>query len=422
MNHQQLGEGVREDAPSLLVPASSVRYRALTELTGQSAEIEERIRPITSELNAHSLRVNAKTWAKNLEKAQEAAELNTAYCRQLAGDDAFRPNSSAECRHFLQTKETDADALTALFHDGNLLAGAVVNCRSAISRLSQVRSWQTYALLGSVNAYWDSLGCPHGRYTSELPSLNNRIDLIRETIEPDPGHSFLSLDLNAAEYCVWASLSQDPTLCGAFRDGLDFHTTMAEAVKALVLSWCPEDLRAAGKTLNYSILYLMGSYALSRRLGCSQELANQIIDTYHSKAPVATAYITDQLARAEHLGFAETHFGRRRFCPEYQTTQTKHAAHESEKTLFNHVIAGTSAEIVKTKQICIWDGLRKAGFTQVHSRLSIQTYDGLVWTVRDDCLEEVRQLTEELWSLPEEGFLNFRSTVKVGKTWQEVQK
>jgi DNA polymerase I len=266
------------------------------------------------------------------------------------------------------------------------------------------------------------MGTPHGRYTSDSPCLNNRIPFIRETIEPVPGHSFLSMDLGQAEYCTWASLSGDEVLGHAFRTGRDFHTDMALRIKTQVPQWNPEDLRAGGKLVNFSILYQMTPFALARKLGCSSETATAIIDAYYSRVPVAAMYIQDVLARAEELGFVETFFGRRRYCPEYKLTINKREQHEIEKSLWSHVNAGSAAEVTKQKQLRVWETLRRIGLTTDHVRLVIQNYDECIWAVRDDVLGEVKEIAEEQWTQREPGFLSFQSTIQTGKTWGEVSK
>src|SRR5262249_7077477 len=152
----------------------------------------------------------------------------------------FRPNSTAECRRVLGIQgATDKDTLVELANQGCLLADAIVNARSAISPWRQLKRGREVAEAGEVKPYWESCGTPHGRYTSENPCLNNRIDLIRETIEPLEGYSFLSLDLGQAEYVTWASLSHDEVLGAAFKNGTDFHAKMAQDLRELVPQWFP---------------------------------------------------------------------------------------------------------------------------------------------------------------------------------------
>jgi DNA polymerase I len=406
-------------------------------LTRESLALEESLIPITAEMNSRPLKINYATWKRNLDAAQETSDFLNTYCQHLARDDNFRPNSAKDCAAVLfkdvppksiskksGRPSTDRDTLSELSNEGNILAGAVIDARSAISRLSQLRAWEPFALAGSVWTLWDSLGCPHGRYTSENPSLTNRIEPIRQTIVPDPGYSFLSLDLNQAEYITWASLSGDQVLATLFLQGKDFHTAMAQDIRKLVPSWDlrGQDERSAGKTINFSILYQMQPHTLARKLGCSVETAQKIITAYYKRASCAKRYIDDVLTRAEQLGFVETYFGRRRYCPEYSGKIKDREAHEFEKTLWSHVNSGTAAELLKFKQVALWNALRHIGFEPDQVRLVINLFDETIWHVRDDLLDEVTDLAASVWNEPIQGFLPFDSTIQTGKNWEAVSK
>lgn len=270
---------------------------AQVELTRQSVGLEEGLEPITTELNSKPLRINAETWERNSEAAEETANFLIDYCRYLASDDTFRPNSSADCARILFSGRqpklskttgkplTDKDTLSELANEGVTLASAVIDARSAISRWSQLKAWGPYAKAGLVWSFWDSLGTPHGRYTSDGPCLVNRISEIRETVEPEDGYSFLSLDLSHAEYVTWTSLSKDQVLSTLFLQGKDFHSAMAQDIRRLVPAWDlrGQDERAAGKTINFSILYQMQPHTLARKLGCSVEIASKIVTAYYKR-------------------------------------------------------------------------------------------------------------------------------------------
>jgi DNA polymerase-1 len=416
----------------------SYSNNARIELTRESLALEDRLKPITAELNEKPLRVNKLTWLVNTEAAEESANFLIDFCRYLADDDWFRPNSTADCVKALFTNRgfapkkiskktgsplTDKDVLSELANGGDALAGTIIDARSAISRWGQLKAWRPFAEAGFVQSTWDSLGTPHGRYTSDAPCLNNRIIPIRETIEPDDGYSFLSFDLSQSEYVTWASLSGDLILGEAFLEGKDFHSEMARLVREAVPAWDlhGETERQAGKTLNFCILYLMQPHTLARKLGCQVEVASRIIGAYYKRAKAARRYIQRVLQRAKEVGYVETFYGRRRYCPEFQTANGDRESHEVAKTLWSHVNAGTAAEYLKFKQAKVWSALRQSGFTPDDVRLSIQMYDQLVWHCRDELLQEVRAITEEVWFEKERGFLPFKADVKIGKTWGECE-
>src|ERR1700739_3371027 len=178
---------------------------AKIELTRESSELEERLKPSTAELNSHPLRTNKLTWIVNRDEAEESANFLIDYCRYLADDDFFRPNSPADCARALFTNRgikpkkiskvsgralTDKDVLSELANGGDALAATIIDARSAITQWGQLKAWKPYADAGEVQCVWDSLGTPHGRYTSDSPCLTNRIPPIRATIEPDDGYFF----------------------------------------------------------------------------------------------------------------------------------------------------------------------------------------------------------------------------------------
>jgi DNA polymerase I-like protein with 3'-5' exonuclease and polymerase domains len=63
--------------------------------------------------------------------------------------------------------------------------------------------------------------------------------------------------------------------------------------------------------------------------------------------------------------------------------------HETEKTIWHHGNAGTAAEMVKVKQIAIWEALRAAGCGEDKVRTSIQMCDELIFAVQYGVLEQV---------------------------------
>ncbi len=123
---------------------------ARIELTGESAELEERLVPITAELNEKPLRVNPITWKAKLEEAEEEAALSIDFCRQMAHNGDFRPNSPTDCARALYSNgtklrlsktgkvPTDRDTLTELAHEGSALASGIIDARSDMSRRSQL--------------------------------------------------------------------------------------------------------------------------------------------------------------------------------------------------------------------------------------------------------------------------------------------
>ena len=196
---------------------------------------------------------------------------------------------------------------------------------------------------------------------------------------------------------------------------------MARDVKEMVPGWDlrGQEPRAAGKTLNFALLYMMQVHTLARKLGCSTEIAQKIQKAYFTRASTAHRYTERVLDHARSVGYIETFYGRRRYCPEYVSAESDREIHEIEKTLFNHVVAGSAAEVLKFKQVKAWELLRKLDYTTDHVRLVLNNYDETIWQCRNDVLRDVQSVLESVWTLREKGFLPFQYAVKSGSNWGE---
>jgi DNA polymerase-1 len=173
--------------------------------------------------------------------------------------------------------------------------------------------------------------------------------------------------------------------------------------------------------LNFALLYMMQVHTLARKLGCSTEVADRIQKAYFGRAETAHRYTQRVLERAKETGYVETFYGRRRYCPELQIGTSDRELHEIQKTLWNHHVAGTAAEVLKLKQIKGWELLRKLDYTTDHVRLVLNNYDETVWMVRDDLLVDVQHILESVWVEREKGFLPFGFETQTGRNWGEIK-
>ena len=144
---------------------------------------------------------------------------------------------------------------------------------------------------------------------------------------------------------------------------------MARDVQEMMSGWDlhGEDPRQAGKTLNFSILYRMQVHTLARKLACSTEVAgaHRIQKAYFGRAETGCAISRRLLEKARRDGFVETFYGRHAICPELQDGTSEREQHEIEKTCWNHLNAGTAAELLKWKQVKKgWELLRKLNYTR----------------------------------------------------------
>jgi len=412
------------------------KFNVTLPIGSNSLRIENELGPSTAEMNSTSLVVNEETWRRNLDAALRERDRLFAEAKTKTQNPAFRPNAPSDCvKEFFEirglppqrinkssgTPACDKETLQSLIAMGDDLAPIVLEAREAQSKVSQLEKWEEFALAGEVQCNWNQLGTPHGRYSCDSPNLQNRILEIRETIEAPQGFKLLSLDLGQAEYVVWASLSQDPTLIKAFDEGNDFHTQMFEEIKAAApnLDLRGEE-RKAGKTINFALLYLMQPFVLSKKLGITEAEAREVIAAYKARAPIATAYMDRVISEIQKTGVSITKFGRVRELPEIKTAK-RGQRHQLTKTLWHHHNAGTAAEILKIKQVKSWKAIRRA-FDVEDARLVLQMHDEVIFMVRDEILDEAIELTEAAFAEVIPGFLPFKVDVRTGRNWLQISK
>lgn len=415
--------GISHPAFKVFLPEGSSSYK-----------IEINLRESTEELNTRPLRVNRETWNRNRAAMAARVEEKVRVCQTITGRNDFRPNSREDClSEFLDRRKLpilsttpkgaptmDLEVLTVYRAMGDNLADSVVEAREAMTKLSQLNAWEPYAMAGQVQATWNQLGTPMGRYSCEEPNLQNRINEIRETIEAPEGYRFVSNDLGQAEYVVWASLSKDPLLTEIFKTGQDLHSRMIAEIKAIYPALNDKfNDRPTGKMVNFALLYLMKPWALSQKLGCPQEDSQAIIQAYKKRAPVAVDYIEAYLLEVAETGKARTFYGREREISFKGLSQN--AKHEVRKTAWHHHNSGTAAEILKIKQAKLHKQFRQ-NYNLEQVWLGLQMHDELIHVVREDVVDKVMAESLAEFQAPIKGMLDFKITQKVGKNWLETSK
>ena len=136
-----------------------------------------------------------------------------------------------------------------------------------------------------------------GRLSSANPNLQNipirteRGRLVRKAFSAPPGKVLLSLDYSQIELRILAHITDDPGLCGAFKDGLDIHSATASEVFGVKLKDVSAEMRRKAKAVNFGIAYGQGPYGLAEALGISRAEGKEIIETYFTKFKNVKTYI-----------------------------------------------------------------------------------------------------------------------------------
>ncbi|HEV2917470.1 MAG TPA: DNA polymerase I [Candidatus Babeliales bacterium] len=278
---------------------------------------------------------------------------------------------------------------------------------------------------GRVHTTFNQVGIATGRLSSTDPNLQNipvesgyYSGAVRAAFKPKPGYIFLSADYSQIELRVLAYLSQDKALVEAFQAQRDIHQETAAHIFALK----PEDItaeqRQVGKRINFSLLYGVTPFGLSRDMKIPLSAAKQYIDRYFAQYPQVGDWIEKIIAFAKDNGYVQTVWGRRRYIP---------TIHEKNRVLFqeacriavNTVAQGTAAELMKISMINLYHACMQE---KIDARMLLQIHDELLIEVaQDQALPAVELVTQKLesvvqWNVP------LRIATRLGPDWRMVSK
>lgn len=275
---------------------------------------------------------------------------------------------------------------------------------------------------GRIHTTYSQTRVATGRLASSDPNLQNIPtdglgSEIRRAFYPQEGHVFLSADYSQIELRVLAHLSGDPKLLDAFRLGHDIHAKTAAALFDVDEALVTKHQRDLGKRINFSILYGLTPYGLSKDLSISLADAKKYIDGYFKHYPKIQEWMEQTIEKTKATGYAQTLYGRRRQIPAIHE-RNKHLFQEACRVAVNTVAQGTAAEIMKIGMIRVASALKKLPYD---AAILLQIHDELLITVPSEHADAVRALViKELenvvaWEIP------LLVNAAIGKNWKEVK-
>ncbi|MCS6778283.1 MAG: DNA polymerase I [Geminicoccaceae bacterium] len=296
---------------------------------------------------------------------------------------------------------TSAEVLEELAAQGHELPRVILEWR----QLQKLTRTYTDALVeqidprtGRVHTAYMLAATNTGRLSSTEPNLQNipvrtpEGRKIRAAFVAESGHKLLSADYSQIELRVLAHIADIAPLKEAFAKGLDIHSLTAAQMFKIPVDQVPAELRRSAKMINYGIVYGIGAFGLSQRLGIPQAEAKAYIDRYFEQYPGIRDYMERAKAEAREKGYVTTLFGRRCWIPDI-TNRLPSRRSYAERQAINAPIQGTAADIVKRAMIRVARALEREGS---RARLLLQVHDELLLEVPEDDVEPTAKLVKSV--------------------------
>ncbi len=278
---------------------------------------------------------------------------------------------------------------------------------------------------GRIHTTYSQTGAATGRVSSSDPNLQNiptRTELgqrFRATFVTPKGFRLLSLDYSQLELRLVAHIAHDETMIEAFRSREDIHTRTASEIFGVAPIQVTKDMRRQAKTLNFGMIYGMGTLGFARASGVSRDAAKKFIDEYFTRFAGVARYLERIKQEAFEQGYVSTLMGRRRPLPDIRSTMPQLVA-QSERMAINHPIQGTGADIVKLAMIAVDAHIRTLG-PRSGVRMLLQVHDELVLEVPEQSLpalaHRLAAIMETVISLE----VPLVVDAKAGENWSDMQ-
>ena len=260
-----------------------------------------------------------------------------------------------------------------------------------------------------------------GRLSSADPNLQNipiRTKMGREMrryfIARD-GYTLVDADYSQIELRLLAHISDDYTMCEAFRCGDDIHTKTAAAVFGVPEESVSEEMRKRAKAVNFGIIYGISGFSLSKDIGTTPAQATKYIKNYLMNYPNIDAYLENVVSDAKEKGYTATPMGRRRYIPELTSSNGNMRAF-GKRIAMNAPIQGAAADIMKLAMIRVYNALADE---LPDARLVMQVHDELIVEVRDADVEKCREIVKREMEGVAELSVPLTVDVTSGKNWLE---
>ena len=209
-----------------------------------------------------------------------------------------------------------------------------------------------------------------------------------------------------------AHFSQDEALVDAFKNDLDIHYQTAVKIFGEDLA---KDKRNIAKSINFGLLYGMGSKKLGDTLGIPSKEAKTYIDSYFEAFKSVKDYLKSIEDFAHINGYIKTLLNRKRLFDFESANAMIKAAYlrEAVNTLFQ----GSAADLIKLSMVEI----DKKYKNNNNVRMLLQIHDELIFEIKEDLVEvitrELKEIMENVYTLN----IPLKVSVSVGNSWQELK-
>lgn len=263
-------------------------------------------------------------------------------------------------------------------------------------------------------------GTATGRLSSHSPNLQNipvrspKGLLIRKGfIASSKEYCLLGVDYSQIELRLLAHFSQDKDLMEAFLKGRDIHL---ETSKALFGEYLAKEKRSIAKSINFGLVYGMGSKKLSETLNIPLSEAKSYIEAYFKRFPSIKDYLNRMKEEILKTSKAFTLLGRYRVFD--FTGVNDYIKGNYLREGVNAIFQGSASDLLKLGMLKVSERFKN----NPSVRLLLQVHDELIFEIEEKNAPELQQeiqriLNDEVYPLR----VPLETSAFVANRWNELK-
>ncbi|MCQ2855517.1 DNA polymerase I [Helicobacter pylori] len=263
-------------------------------------------------------------------------------------------------------------------------------------------------------------GTATGRLSSHSPNLQNipvrspKGLLIRKGfIASSKEYCLLGVDYSQIELRLLAHFSQDKDLMEAFLKGRDIHL---ETSKALFGEYLAKEKRSIAKSINFGLVYGMGSKKLSETLNIPLSEAKSYIEAYFKRFPSIKDYLNGVREEILKTSKAFTLLGRYRVFDFNGVNDYVKGNYLREGV--NAIFQGSASDLLKLGMLKVSERFKNSPSV----RLLLQVHDELIFEIEEKNAPELQQeiqriLNDEVYPLR----VPLETSAFVANRWNELK-
>ncbi|GAA7821883.1 DNA polymerase I [Helicobacter pylori] len=263
-------------------------------------------------------------------------------------------------------------------------------------------------------------GTATGRLSSHSPNLQNipvrspKGLLIRKGfISSSKEYCLLGVDYSQIELRLLAHFSQDKDLMDAFLKGRDIHL---ETSKALFGEDLAKEKRSIAKSINFGLVYGMGSKKLSETLNIPLNEAKSYTEAYFKRFPSIKDYLNRMKEEILKTSKAFTLLGRYRVFD--FTGANDYIKGNYLREGVNAIFQGSASDLLKLGMLKVSERFKN----NPSVRLLLQVHDELIFEIEEKNAPELQQeiqriLNDEVYPLR----VPLETSAFIAKRWNELK-